>query len=158
MQYTSQNARFSMCKSYRYSLSRSWNEGSGKAVFIGLNPSTADQREDDPTIRRCVGFAEAWGCKSMEIVNLFAFCATKPKDLKRSAEPIGRSNDRWIATAISEATLSIACWGNQGEFLGRSEKIRDCYPKLLCLGINASGAPKHPLYVKATQTPFAYGG
>jgi hypothetical protein len=158
MQYTSQNARFSKCKSYRYSLVRSWSEGSGKAVFIGLNPSTADQRKDDPTIKRCVGFARAWGCGSMEIVNLFAFCATKPEDLKRYAKPIGRNNDRWIAMAISEATLSIACWGNHGEFMQRSDKIRDGYPELLCIGINASGAPKHPLYIKATQTPFAYGG
>jgi len=158
MQYTSQNARFSRCKSYRYSLSRAWDGGSGKALFIGLNPSSADQREDDPTIRRCVGFAEAWGCNSMEIVNLFAFCATKPEDLKRSATPIGRNNDRWIAAAIGEAALSIACWGNHGEFLGRSAKIRDRYPKLLCLGVNVSGMPKHPLYIKATQTPFALPG
>lgn len=158
MQYTSQNARFSRCKTYRYSLSRSWNEGSGKAVFIGLNPSTADQREDDPTIRRCVGFARAWGCNSMEIVNLFAYRATKPGDLKLSAKPIGRNNDRWISAAISEAALSIACWGNHGEFQGRSDKVRDRYPNLLCLGINASGAPKHPLYIKATQTPFVYRG
>ena len=167
MQYTSQNARFSACKSYRYSLGRSLSEGSGKAVFIGLNPSTADQAEDDPTIRRCVGFAQvwgcvgfaqAWGCSSMEIVNLFAYRATRPEEMKRSAKPIGRNNDRWIATAISEATLSIACWGNHGELLRRSESIRDRYPKLLCLGINASGAPKHPLTIKATQTPFAYSG
>ena len=167
MQYTSQKAHFSACKSYRYSLVRSWSEGSGKAVFIGLNPSTADQAEDDPTIRRCVGFAQvwgcvgfaqAWGCSSMEIVNLFAYRATRPEEMKRSAKPIGRNNDRWIATAISEATLSIACWGNHGELLRRSESIRDRYPKLLCLGINASGAPKHPLTIKATQTPFAYSG
>ena len=111
MQYTSQNARFSKCKSYRYSLGRSWGEGSGKAVFIGLNPSTADQRKDDPTIKRCVGFARAWGCGSMEIVNLFAFCATKPEDLKRYAKPIGRNNDRWIAMAISEATSEHSLLG-----------------------------------------------
>jgi hypothetical protein len=94
----------------------------------------------------------------MEIVNLFAYRATKAEELKCSAKPVGRNNDRWIATAISEAALSIACWGNHGELLGRSDKILDRYPKLLCLGINASGAPKHPLYIKATQTPFAYGG
>jgi hypothetical protein len=158
MQYTSQKARFSRCKTYRFSLSRSWSGGSGKAVFIGLNPSTADQAEDDPTIRRCVGFAQAWGCNSLEIVNLFAYRATNPEDLKRSAKPIGRDNDRWIAAAISEAAESIACWGNHGAFLARSESIRDRYPKLLCLGINASGEPKHPLYIKATQTPFAYDG
>lgn len=156
MQYTSQNARFSRCKSYRYNLSRSWSEGSGKAVFIGLNPSTADKNEDDPTIRRCVGFARSWGCDSMEIVNLFAFCATRPEDLKLAEEPIGRYTNRWIAAAVEEATISIACWGNHGAFLGRSDQIRDRYPELHCLGINASGMPKHPLYIKATQTPFSY--
>jgi len=156
MQYTSHNARFSRCKSYRYSLSRSWIGGSGKAVFIGLNPSTADQRDDDPTIRRCVGFARAWGYDSMEIVNLFAFCASKPEDLKLAAEPIGRNNDRWIAAAIGEAALAIACWGNHGELQRRSDKIRKRYPGLLCLGINATGMPKHPLYIKAAQTPFAF--
>lgn len=156
MQYTSQNARFSRCRNYRYSLTRSWNEGSGKAVFIGLNPSTADKLQDDPTIRRCVGFARSWGCASMEIVNLFAFCATKPEDLRLAEEPIGRYTDRGIANAIAEATLSIACWGNHGAFLARSEQILERHPELLCLGINASGMPKHPLYIKATQTPFAY--
>lgn len=156
MQYTSQNARFSKCKCYRYSLSRSWNEGSGKAVFIGLNPSTGDQHEDNPTIRRCVGFARAWGCNSVEIVNLFAFCATKPEHLMLSAEPVGRNNDRWISAAIGGATLSIACWGNHGGFLGRADTVQERHSDLLCLGINASGQPKHPLYIKATQTPFAF--
>jgi hypothetical protein len=94
----------------------------------------------------------------MEIVNLFAYRATKPEDLKRSTKPIGRDNDRWIAAAISEAAVSIACWGNHGAFMARSESIRDRHPKLLCLGINASGEPKHPLYIKATQTPFAHDG
>ena len=157
MQCISQNVRFSKCKRYRYSLGRSWSEGSGKAVFIGLNPSTADQRTDDPTIKRCVSFAHAWGCSSMEKVNLVAFCATKSEDLKRHAKPICRNNDRWIAMAISKANLSIACWRNHGEFLQRSDKIHHRYPTLLCLGINPSGAPKHPLYIKAMQTPFAYG-
>jgi hypothetical protein len=156
MQYTSQNARFSRCKAYRYSLSRSWSGGSGKALFIGLNPSTADKRQDDPTIRRCVGFAAAWGCNSMEIVNLFAFRATRPEDLKLAAEPIGRYNDRWITAAVKEARLCIACWGDHGVFLGRANKIRSRFAHLQCLGINASGMPKHPLYTRATQTPFAY--
>jgi len=91
----------------------------------------------------------------MEIVNLFAFCATKPEDLKRACEPIGRNNDRYIREAINSATFSIACWGNHGEFLQRSETIRNRFPELLCLGINATGEPKHPLYILASQTPFA---
>lgn len=155
MQYTSQNAHFSRCKSYRYSLRRSWNEGSGKAVFIGLNPSALDQHEDNPTLRRCAGFAQAWGCNSMEIVNLFAFCATKPAELKRSSQPVGLHNNRWIAAALDGATFSIACWGNHGEFMNRAQEVGSRHPELLCLGVNASGQPKHPLYIRATQTPFA---
>ena len=157
MQYTSQNARFSKCKTYRYSLSRAWSEDmeSGRVVFIGLNPSKADHRSDDPTIRRCAAFAKSWGYGSMEDVNLFAFCATRPKDLRLSPHPIGRSNDRCIATAIASASLSIACWGNHGVLLGRAEQILRRYPKLLCLGKNTGGQLKHPLYIKSTQRPFA---
>ena len=66
MQYVSKNAQFSLCKRYRYSLERSWNGGEGRVLFIGLNPSTADHKKDDPTIRRCVGFAKSWGFNGME--------------------------------------------------------------------------------------------
>ena len=157
MQYTSQNARFSKCKSYRYNLSRSWSEDVElpKVVFIGLNPSMADQRSDDPTIRRCAAFAKSWGYGGMEVVNLFAFCATRPADLRLSPHPIGRGNDRCIATAIAGASLSIACWGNHGQLLGRADKVLQRHPHLLCLGRNTGGQPKHPLYIKSTQRPFA---
>lgn len=156
MQYISQKARFSRCKLYRYSLSRSWHGGSGKAVFLGLNPSTADKCRDDPTIRRCVEFAKAWGCNSMEIVNLFAYRATKPVDLKRFPQPIGDANDRNIARALSSGTLCIACWGNHGKFMNRAAEVQTRHPRLLCLGINQTGQPKHPLYIPSTQTPFAF--
>lgn len=156
MQYTASNARFSRCRKYRYSLDRSWDTGSGKAVFIGLNPSTADAQVDDPTIRRCVGFARAWGCRSMQIVNLFAFCATRPEELKRAALPIGRNNDARITDALADARIGIACWGNHGTHQARAEKIRRRHPDLHCLGINKSGQPKHPLYIAATQTPFVF--
>lgn len=156
MQYASQDARFSRCKKYRYSLTRSWEDGSGKVVFIGLNPSTADQNQDDPTIHRCVNFAKSWGYSSIEMVNLFAYCATNPEELKMQQQAIGPANNQWIASALQESKLTIACWGNHGSFKNRAAQIQGLYPRLHCLAINKSGQAKHPLYIKGTQTPFLF--
>lgn len=159
MQYVSQNARFSSCGTYRYQLQREWEDGKDTVLFIGLNPSTADHRRDDPTIRRCVGFARSWGFKQMEIVNLFAYRATLPGDLKRAAEPVGIENDRWIADAHARAVLTIACWGNDGEYLQRASAVCEKFSEMHCLKINKSRQPAHPLYLKAGLKPrnFVYG-
>jgi hypothetical protein len=152
--YISQNARLSRCTLYRYSLERCWAGGKGRALFIGLNPSTADHRKDDPTIRRCVGFAKSWGFEAMEIVNLFAFRATYPTDLKQALKPIGPANNSWISKAIGRSDLAIACWGNDGDFLNRDKYLLKRYPNLHCLKINSSQQPAHPLYLKANLNPF----
>lgn len=159
MQYVSQNALFSSCKKYRYRLHREWEAGSGTALFIGLNPSTADHRRDDPTIRRCVGFAHSWGFKKMEIVNLFAYRATLPEDLKRAAKPVGEENDRWIIDAHARAALTVACWGNDGEFLHRASAVCEQLGPIHCLHLNKTHQPAHPLYLKASLQPqrFEYG-
>ncbi len=153
MQYVSQNARFSSCKRYRYRLEREWSEGEGTVLFIGLNPSTADHRNDDPTIRRCVRFAKDWGYRRMQIVNLFAWRATYPEDLLAADDPVGRNNDRWIARSHREADLTIACWGNHGEHLARDRVIKKKLDRLHCLRMNRSAQPAHPLYLKATLQP-----
>lgn len=153
LQYVSQKARFSRCRRYRYSLQRCWGTGAGTVLFIGLNPSTADQQRDDPTIRRCVAFAQSWGFSAMEIVNLFAFRSTYPSDLKRSADPVGRHNDRWIATAFSRSDLTVACWGNDGAFMQRGQQIMRKYTGLSCLKLNQTCQPAHPLYLKADLLP-----
>jgi hypothetical protein len=152
--YLSARAWFSPCRQYRYCLHRRWAHDLGSVLFIGLNPSTADQRQDDPTIRRCVGFARAWGYGAMEIVNLCAYRATYPTDLKQAAEPIGRLNDRWIKRAIGRCDLAIACWGNDGDFLQRGATVRKRYSALHCLNLNRSGHPSHPLYLKAELLPI----
>jgi len=162
MQYSSQNARFSRCGQYRYSLLRSWQQN-GKQVqrrvlFIGLNPSTADHRQDDPTIRRCVGFARDWGFTELEVVNLFAFKATYPSDLKRANDPVGKRNDYWIRCCHREADLTIACWGNDGEFLARADTVSNMLGDLHCLNINRSRQPAHPLYQRATEQPKSIQG
>ncbi len=156
MQYVSQNARFSSCNRYRYSLDREWHGGEGIVLFIGLNPSTADHRQDDPTIRRCVGFARSWGFKGMEIVNLFAYKATLPTDLKRAADPVGPDNDHWIKEAHKRANLTVACWGNDGEFQQRATAVCGQLDDLHCLHMNKTRHPAHPLYLKASLRPRPY--
>lgn len=153
MQYISQKARFSRCRRYRYSLERRWQSGTGRVLFIGLNPSTADHRRDDPTIRRCVGFARDWGYKELEVVNLFAFRATYPEDLKQFSEPVGPRNDEWLRRSHRRADLTIACWGNDGRFLDRAERVMAMLDDLHCLQINQSQQPAHPLYQPASRRP-----
>jgi hypothetical protein len=153
LQYTSQNARLSRCHSYRYSLWRSWNRGSGTVVFIGLNPSTADHAQDDPTIRRCVRFAKDWGYESMTIVNLFAYRATIPEDMKTAQDPVGPRNDYWLKKTVKSADLAVACWGNHGSFLARDKTILRSFANLHCIGQNKSLQPAHPLYLKADLKP-----
>ncbi len=93
----------SRCSHYRYSLSRTWNESLQRIVFIGLNPSTADAQHDDPTVRRCIGFARRWGYGGLTLVNLFAYRTTEPAELKEVDDPVGLDNDRWIAEAQAGA-------------------------------------------------------
>ena len=116
-----------------------------------LNPSTADERRDDPTIRRCVGFARRWGFGGVEIVNLFALRASDPRVLRRAGDPVGAANDRHIARAAARATLVVLAWGACGRLRGRSAEIRArlSRPAPRCLGLTRSGEPRHPLYLRA---------
>jgi len=133
---------------YRYSLWRIWDEQLPRALFVLLNPSTADAQQDDPTLRRCLGFACLEGCGSLEIVNLFAYRATQPTQLKMISDPIGDENDQYIAAAAQQATLIILGWGVYGSYLARDRAILHLLSssQLYCLGLTAKGHPKHPLY------------
>jgi hypothetical protein len=156
VQYVSQKARFSRCKQYRYTLERSWDAGAGTVLFIGLNPSTADHRQDDPTIRRCVQFAHDWGFSRLIVTNLFAFRATYPEDLKQASDPVGRYNNKWIKQSYQQSQLRIACWGNHGEHLGQADALLRRLPDLHYLKMNRSQQPAHPLYLRATTRPQAW--
>jgi hypothetical protein len=142
---------------YRYTLWRQWDrENLDYAAFIGLNPSTADETMDDPTIRRCIGFAKREGVGGLCMLNLFAFRATKPDDMKREGDPIGPDFDKHFYPCIRNARLVIAAWGANGGHNGRDRQITNWLPNirstgLYCLGRNASGSPKHPLYIPAIQ-------
>ena len=108
---------------YRYRLSRTWDPTGPVVAFVMLNPSTADAEVLDPTVRRCVGFARGWGFGSLEVVNLFAFRATDPRDLLRAAAPVGAANDRAILDAASAADRVVVAWGTRGTHLGRATEV-----------------------------------
>jgi hypothetical protein len=138
----------SHCSRYRYCL---WRDvpggGNGVVVFVGLNPSTADAQIDDPTIRRCRGFASRWGYRKLCVLNLFAFRATKPAGLFEAADPIGTHNDDFLTGLSRKADLVVACWGNHGAYMERDKFVCGTIGKAKCLGTTRRGQPKHPLYV-----------
>ncbi len=145
---SSSGATFSPCRRYRYTLWRSWS-GEPDVAFCGLNPSTADETIDDPTIRRIIGFAKAWGYHGVVMLNAFAFRATDPKVMKAEADPVGPENDLAIRVISWDVDKVVACWGTHGSFRDRDMEISSMLcGRLYCLGTNADGSPKHPLYLR----------
>jgi hypothetical protein len=144
-------AVFDASERYRYRLDRRWSQGSGRVVFVMLNPSTADAERDDPTIRRCMGFAADWGHRGLTVVNLFAWRATKPKELTLAEDPIGEDNDLHLRSAIQRSQRIVLAWGNHGRL---NDRWRDVVAllgrrrELFCLGKTKLGQPRHPLYVR----------
>jgi hypothetical protein len=149
---------FSPCRTYRYVLWREWIGGDGYAMFIGLNPSTADETQDDPTIRRCIGYAKAWGYSGLCMTNLFAFRATDPKNMKAAADPVGPENDQHLGMLAQRADVVVAAWGASGAHLGRDAKVIAMLDQsLFCLARTKGGHPGHPLYLPKTLTPVPLG-
>lgn len=143
-------AAFSECRKYRYSLWRRWGE-STMAAFIGLNPSTADETQDDPTIRRCIAFAKRWNCGGLVMLNLFAFRATDPNEMKRETDPVGPLNDKAIRVVTHLCSPVVCCWGAHGGHHNRSSVVLGIVGRLNTkhLGLTKAGQPKHPLYLAA---------
>jgi hypothetical protein len=146
-------AVFSDSLVYRYRLSRLWDPGVPPMVVIGLNPSTAAARADDPTIRRCRRFARREGCGGLVVVNLFGYRATDPADLKAAADPVGPDNDTFIRDAARSGFPVVAAWGAGGLLHGRDRAVIDAVTALRaplwCLGLTRDGHPRHPLYLPA---------
>lgn len=146
---------------YRYVLCRSWYGSPLRCTWIMLNPSTADDVMDDPTIRRCMAFSRSWGYGKMLVVNLFALRATDPKALREDSDPVGPKNDATIADAVLESTAVICAWGSHVYAARRASAVLEALrhtkgsaaAKPLCLGTTKDGSPRHPLYVK-TDTPL----
>lgn len=147
-------ATFSDCRAYRYTLWRRWQadcQWSDMVAFVGLNPSTADQTEDDPTIRRCIGFAKKWGAGGLVMLNLFAFRATDPKVMKAVPSPVGPMNNDVLNDVARQVGSTVACWGAHGTLRNRAGNVemilRATQKTLFHLGLTKDGHPKHPLYL-----------
>ncbi len=142
---------------YRYLLWRRWADAAS-VLFVMLNPSTADALRDDPTIRRCLGYARAWGFGAVEVVNLFAWRATDPRELRRAGDPVGPGNDRVIAEAAARNHAVIAAWGLHGALLDRGSRVAALLAPFgaRCLGATAAGMPRHPLYLRATAATTSW--
>lgn len=149
-----QTVRFSVCHTYRYELWRRWNESLPYAMFIGLNPSTADETNDDPTIRRCRRFAKDWGYGDLCMVNLFGYCAKQLKNMKQEINPIGPDNNQTLIDIAANAEIIVGAWGNHGLFMNRSKEIKLLIKNVMCLKVNKSGEPTHPLYLGSYLKPI----
>lgn len=153
-------ASFSPCRTWRYGLSRVWDSRKQVVMFIGLNPSSADETQDDPTIRRCIRYAYDWGYGGLVMMNLFAFRATDPQDMKAAAAPVGPENNKRLLEISKHRAVGIviAGWGAHGAFLDREKTIKELIQPLHCLSITKDGHPGHPLYLKKDLKPVLYSG
>jgi hypothetical protein len=140
---------------YRYWLHRFWHSGKKTTVFVMLNPSTADGLVNDPTVRRCMGFAHAFGTRGIIVVNLFAARSTKPDKLLEMDDPIGPKNDEYIFHACRLARLVVCGWGSHRLAEPRYRHVlgivREAGKTPMCFGKTKHGAPQHPLYVPAAR-------
>jgi hypothetical protein len=152
-------ARFTRGRRYRTLLWRVWEPALGCCNFVMLNPSTADETTNDPTIERCQRRAERLGYGGLVVTNLFALCTSDPAALRRAADPVGPENDGAIAAAAREARLVICAWGNHGAYAGRARAVRALLGELgvlpYCLGETREREPAHPLYLGYDRVPVA---
>jgi hypothetical protein len=153
-------AVYSPCEDYRYSLTRTWSPSGRKLLFVMLNPSTADELRNDPTVERCERRARQMGFGAMRVVNIFAFRATRPQDLRKAARPEGPLNDAYLLESAQWADQILCAWGAHGEHLGQGPKIAKKLHKAghdLChIGLTKDGHPRHPLYVSYEVTPMLW--
>ena len=147
------SATFSSCRTYRYSLWRRWDLSLTNCVFIGLNPSTADEITDDKTITRCISFARDWGHGSLCMINLFAYRATKPKVMQGAIDPVGVENNLTLKTITADSGIIIAAWGANGGYCRRDREVIKMIPNLYCLGFTKHEHPRHARYLPKTSKP-----
>lgn len=150
-------AVYSPCARYRYLLTRTWDPGGGRALFIMLNPSTATETQNDPTVERCERRARALGFGAFRVANIFAFRATDPRRMRAAADPVGPNNDGAIAASLPWADLVVCAWGTHGAHLGRGAEVerllRATGRPLHHLGLTRDGHPRHPLYIGYARQP-----
>ena len=150
-------AVYSDCERYRYTLTRTWDPAGAKALFVMLNPSTATEVQNDPTVERCERRARALGFGAFRVTNIFAFRATDPRVMRAQADPIGPANDDAILQGAQWADTIVCAWGTHGAHLARGAQVerllRATGLPLFHLGLSQAGHPKHPLYIAYDQQP-----
>lgn len=150
-------ATFSECGRYRYGLWRQWDRSQPYCLFLMLNPSTANEVDNDPTVERCERRARAMGFGGLHVANLFAWRSTDPRALALAGDPVGPGNDMAIVKAAKKAGKVICGWGNDGALLGRDTAVlamlRRAGVQPFALAINKDGSPRHPLYVAYSREP-----
>lgn len=150
-------AVYSPCEAYRYALTRVWNPDGGRVCFVMLNPSTATEVQNDPTVERCERRARTLGYGAFRVCNIFAFRATDPRVMRAQADPVGPANDAAIDEGADWADAVICAWGTHGAHLRRGAAVerllRASGRSLFHLGLSLAGNPKHPLYIGYSQPP-----
>lgn len=150
-------AVYSDCEKYRYTLTRTWDPVGQKVTFIMLNPSTATEVQNDPTVERCERRARALGFGAFRVTNIFAWRDTDPRKMRAAKDPIGSDNDQAILDACDWADTIVAAWGTHGEHRNRGPQVADLLRQsgreITSLGITKAGHPKHPLYIAYTEQP-----
>lgn len=175
------SAVFSACRTWRYTLTRRVadlacapgcraDEGSGlhsvdcrtvetTALFVCLNPSTADETQNDPTVRRCISFAKRWGYTQLVVCNIFALCSTDPDALYGHDDPVGPENDRYLVEHAQWADFIVCAWGNHGDLRDRGKSVASelaAWDEIHALGFTGRGQPKHPLYLPSLTRPVKW--
>lgn len=150
-------AVYSPCESYRYALTRIWNPQGRRVTFVLLNPSTATEVQNDPTVERCERRARALGYGAFRVCNIFAFRATDPKVMRAHPDPIGPANDAAVLEGADWAEAVICAWGTHGAHLDRGIAVeallRASGRPLFHFGLSLAGHPRHPLYIGYDRQP-----
>ncbi|NUH65377.1 DUF1643 domain-containing protein [Sulfitobacter sp. S0837] len=153
-------AVYSGCERYRYSLTRVWDSAAPRVMFVMLNPSTATEVQNDPTVERCERRARVLGFGGFRVTNIFAFRATDPRDMRAAADPIGPDNDSTLDEGADWADRIIAAWGVHGAHQDRgvavAARLSQGRKPIYHLGLSKAGHPKHPLYLPYSQEPVPW--
>ena len=153
-------AVYSDCEQYRYSLTRTWDQSLEHVLFVMLNPSTATEVQNDPTVERCERRARTLGFGSFCVTNIFAWRDTDPRKMCAATDPIGPNHDTAITGAAGTADQIVCAWGTHGAFLERGAFVKGLLDQtgkpLSHLGLSKDGHPKHPLYIAYSQKPILW--
>jgi len=128
---------------YRWMLEREWDDNKPSIAYIMLNPSTADENEDDRTIKKLIKFTRVWGYGGLKVCNIYAYRATDPTELKSVTDPTGSENEKHVRELVASCDKIVFAWGNDAS---EPEWLKPLVPNPYCLKINKTGKPAHPLY------------